>query len=65
MSRYGVKICTMPDADSWRILRCDSCGREIPERVALCWSCFATTPTPCHGRLQPTGKFIPKKDRWE
>jgi len=55
-------ICVSPDPDSWRILRCDQCGREIPERVALCFSCLASD---CRGTLRPIRKWIPKAERVE
>lgn len=54
-------LCVGPDPDTWRILRCDRCEREIPERVALCFSCLFGE---CRGRLRPTGKYVPRKDRW-
>jgi hypothetical protein len=54
-------VCVGPDHDTWRILRCDGCGREIPERVALCFSCLVGD---CHGTLRRTRKYVPKADRW-
>lgn len=60
----GLYVCTMPDTASWRILRCDGCRREVPERIALCFSCLVGD---CHGRLRPIHRFIPKAERreWE
>lgn len=55
-------VCDLGDPDSWRILRCDGCGREIPERVAMGRSCFASD---CTGRgvLRPIRKYVPKAER--
>jgi hypothetical protein len=57
----AVYICTSPDPDSWRYLQCDTCGRVIEERVAMCWSCLLDL---CVGRLRPINKWVPKAERW-